>query len=236
MADVARRFGLLHVVGTGKTSATPDMVVVNFSVNVVAKTQEESTRLQAKKFSEVKQKLVRVGAIKGLDNHKNLCTTTYGFGAEYEYENSKFGQNKKKLVGFKTSQAVSLKLSLEGASAALDALASSETEIDGVNFMISNQAELRKQALDLAIKNAKENATNRAKDLGVEVDLANVYEYKENSGDGVGYSRGMKMSVLADSGGGESPDLAAGEMDVTVSVSVTYATEMMLGALKLSAF
>lgn len=233
MTEVARRFGLLHVLGTGKTSATPDRVVVNFNVDVTAKTQGESTQLQAKKFSEVKQKLVKVGAIAGLDNHKNLCTTSYGFGAEYEYENTKFGQ-KRKLVGFKTSQSVLLKLSREGASAAVDALASSDTEINGVSFEISNHAELKKQALDLAIKNAKENATNRAKDLGVAVDLANMYEFKENADQGASYSRAMRVTLASGSGGNESPDLAAGEMDVVVSVSVTYATSMSLDNPKLS--
>ncbi len=224
MSEVARSFGLLHITGTGKTSGTPDRVVVNFEVNALEKTQTESTKVHAKKFAEAKKKLAAAGAIAGPDDHKNLCSTGYSCGAEYEYVSDRKGGQTKKLVGFKTVQSVALKLSLEQASAAIDALASCEAEVAGVVFEMSNYAELRKQALDLAIKNAKVNAKSRAEDLGVPLDLANVYDYVENTGGGISYKRSAMAAPAG--GGGPAPDLAVGEMDVTVSVSVTYAVEM----------
>ena len=90
--------------------------------------------------------------------------------------------------------------------------------ISGLQFVIDEDKDFQEEARDLAIQDAKEKASKRAKSLGVKLgDLVSFYE--ESNG---GYPQPMYAESFSLKADFASPTLSPGEEEVVSRVSIIF--------------
>tara|TARA_Y100000310_G_scaffold344574_1_gene458077 strand:- start:4649 stop:5422 length:774 start_codon:yes stop_codon:yes gene_type:complete len=203
----------ITISGEGGVTATPDITQVSLGYQTedqdVAKAQQDNTEKMNKLINQLKD----------LDIDKeDIKTTNYSIYPRYDYIN-----RQQTLRGYQVSQNVSVKirdldkigevLSLAGSAGA--------NQVSGLSFTIDDPEDLRQQAREEALANAKEKAEALAKVAGVK--LGRLVSFNESGG---GYDYPMPMFAEAkamDIGiGGAAPDIEPGSQDITVNVTVTY--------------
>lgn len=202
----------IMVAGYGKINGSNDIAVTSIGFSNtdkdVAKAQSDNKKVMDQVLSELK----KLGVAE-----KDL-QTDYSVYPDYNYTQAK-GQE---LTGYRVSNSISIKirdlskipsiLNLSGKYGA--------TEVGGLSFTIDDPENLKGQAREKALVDAKQKALILAQKLGVH--LGGVVSYYESEGSNDYYP--MK-SMLAE-GGGATPyapeAVASGSKDVVMNVSVTY--------------
>src|SRR5690606_38170187 len=95
------------------------------------------------------------------------------------------------------------------------------TDIYGPNFTVDDETELKREARQKAIEDARAKARQLADDLDVR--LVRVVSFSENGG---GYypmfARGAAMDMAVSSEAKAAPELPTGENTITSYVTITY--------------
>ena len=127
-----------------------------------------------------------------------------------------YPEGERKLVGYEVSQTLEVKIrELDKTADILQSGADAgSNQVGNLQFTIENSDELKAQAREVAIDEAKEKADVLAKQLDVR--LAGVTSFSESRVGGVYY-----MDAKAESGMG-GVQIETGENKIEVSVSVTY--------------
>lgn len=197
--------------GEGKVYTTPDIAFVDFSVVTqgtdINNVQDENT----KKMNKVTEFLKGFGI-----EEKDIKTTNYNLYPQYTYENNQIPQ----IMGYQISQTLSVKIrKIDQAGEILKKVVS--TGINQVNsfyFGVENDEEIKEQARQIAIEDAKKKAEKLASQIGIK--LGKITGFSENSG---GYPVPMYGSYKEASGmGGGTPNVQAGENEIIVNVTLTY--------------
>lgn len=212
---------VITVNGEGKVSAVPDIAQVSFAVSEEAVTASQAQDVAAKKINVALAVLEDMGV-----DEKDVKTSSYNISPRYSYQPPCYTypcpyNEAAKIIGFTASQTVEIKVrDIDKTGDVLSALADAGVaNLYGPNFMIEDKDALQAEAREKAIKEARTQAEQLAKALGVRV--TRVVSYNENGGyPGPYYRADMALGM----GGAEKavPSIPAGENEIMVSVSVTY--------------
>lgn len=205
--------------GKGEVVVKPDIATVSFGVTAenldVAKAQTEATTKMNKIIDLLKTKGVVDGDIK-LTNYNIYPRYDYLRVEVYPYT------GKQTLAGYVVSQTVEVKIrDISKAGEILSGVGEfGVTDVSGLNFTVDKEDEVKDQARDLAIKDAKEQAKILAKSLGVR--LVKITSFSESGNYPIYY--GLEKAMTSGIGGGDMavPQIPVGENKITSTVSITY--------------
>jgi uncharacterized protein YggE len=212
---------VITVTGEGKVSSVPDIAQISFTVSEEAVTASGAQDVAAKKINVALAVLKEKGVAE-----KDIKTSSYNISPRYSYQPPCYTypcpyNEAAKIIGFTASQTVEVKVrDIDKTGDVLSALGDAGVaNLYGPNFMIEDEDALQAEAREKAIMEARAQAEQLAKALGVRV--TRVVSYNENGGyPGPMYRMDSAMAL----GGAEKsvPSIPAGENEIMVSVSVTY--------------
>lgn len=202
----------LSVSGEGVAQCQPDRAVVCIGVKTFNKDAAVAQNENAKLSNAIQS------AIQGLGiSAKDIQTKNYSFNPAYNYDNGK----RNEISGYNVDNTVVVVVNdVNMAGKVIDtALANGANKINSLQFSVKNTEPLRKEALQNAIKDAKNKADIIASGLGMKVTgIKNVSE-------SVGmvapreYSNAMLLKV---SDGMADTAVSAGTMELNASIHIEY--------------
>jgi len=210
----------ITVSATSEVYAKPDLGLVSFSVVNEAKTVGEAMSENTKKMNAV------INAVKDQSvETKDLKTTNFSIYPRYEWQGRTglppYPQGKRVLVGYEVNQSLEVKIRvLEKIGEILEAGADAgANQVGNLQFTIDNEDELKKQAREQAINEAKAKAQELALQLGLK--LVRIVNFSE-SGVVPPIPGFYAMEKAVGMGGDEAPEIQTGENKIEVTVTITY--------------
>jgi uncharacterized protein YggE len=216
----------ITVSGEGKVYAKPDVAIVSLGVTVQGKTVADVTKLGTDKMNAV------IAVIKALKiDEKDIQTTNYSLTPTYENSVTPVASmmypsgtvtNSSILSGYSLDQNVQVKIRdfTKIGDVLSQATASGANLVGDLQFTIDNPEQFKEQARATAIKDAKTNAQNLAKESGINLGkIINVYEGYNSSP--VMYDSAKVMSAGASSSA-PVPTIQPGQQEVDVTINLTY--------------
>lgn len=209
---------ILTVQGQGQVVTPPDSFVASISVENEAKTPELARSLNASRMAQV------IGKVKGLGiSHLTLKTT--GFNLYPVRDNGKVPR----VIGYHVSNRIEARVEDgstdklgETAAKVMDAaMNAGANNVDSVNFYLSKNNAAPKEALTLAIQQAKDMANVAAQAAGVTLTgIDSIDPYTQP----VAYRSAMLKSGFAEAAApmAEPTPIETGDMDVTASVTMRF--------------
>jgi len=202
----------ITVEAQGNAYVVPDTAVIQLGVTTDG---EDSATVVDENTETMNAVLAAIKAL-GIEESK-IKTIDYYLSPKYEYDDEgNYAEN-----GYTLSQSVEVRLTdfeLIGQviSAGSDAGANS---IGSVSFELENPETAKAEAREEAVNRAKEKADQIAEASGLNLGkMVNYYEYSSD-----GYYPVYDMSYSEAVGkGGEAPEIAPGEQEVNLTVSLTY--------------
>lgn len=215
----------ITVSGTGKSSATPDIAKISFTV------QQSAADVKSAQEATTKQANAAIAAMKDLGvADKDVTTSDYNVSPQYANSVSpcppgvyctQAVQVSNKITGYQVSESV--EVTVRDVSKAGDVVAKLGSlgvqNVSGPNFTFDDNNGVMNDARANAIKNAHDKAAELAKELGVS--LSEVVSYTDQGG----YPYPMydkAVSAQSSAGAAAMPNLPVGEQQQTVTVQVTY--------------
>lgn len=198
-------------VGEGIIETVPDVAYVSIGVVSEGGDLSKIQKDNAKKMNKIMDKLKELNV-----KEKHIKTSSYNIYPNYKwYEDTK----ESKIVGYRVSNTLTVTVEdINKTDNLLDAVVNSgSNNINGISFGIKDSSKIYNQALELAIKNAKEKALVMGKAVGaVNVEPIKITEVGNS---GYGYLE-KNMSIATDS---VSTPISQGTLTVNASVSVEFA-------------
>lgn len=213
----------ITVSGTGKIDRAPDTAKVTVTISDEQKDLKTAQATVSTKMDTVTKALKDLGI-----EEKYIKTNAYDSYPQYDYVNTircittPCPTNSTPVIrGYQVSHSVTISIkNLDNVSAVLGALGQAGvSNISGPNFGFEDDNAIAREARDLAIKDAREQATKLAKSLGVH--LVRIVSFSENGG---GYpvpmyardsAAGLKAEVA-------TPSLPVGDQNITSNVTIVY--------------
>ncbi len=203
----------ITVAGFGKINSSNDIAVTTMGYSNtdkdVAKAQAENKKVMDQIYAELKKMGVA---------EKDL-QSSYSIYPDYNYTQDR-GQE---LKGYRVSNSLTIKIRDLNKISEVLSLAGKygATEVNGLSFTIDEPENLKSQARDKALMDAKVRAEHLAQVLGLR--LGGVITYNEYEGGGDFYQPQMLMKdSVGGMGGGAPAAISAGSRDVSMNVNVTY--------------
>ncbi len=202
---------MLDVVAQGQTSRVPDVATIRAGVVTQGATAAGALADNAQRMARVLAALKRAGIVP-----RDVSTSNVGLTPQYRYV-----ENQAPVVtGYQASNSVSVRFRDIGkAGAILDALVKEgANQIDGPSLAIDQPDAALDEARTDAVKRARARADLYARAAGLTVSrIVSISESSENAGASpppVFYARAKAADA--------STQIAAGETDVTVTISVRF--------------
>lgn len=212
----------IMVSGKGEVNKSPDTAKVSFSIRSEKKVLKEAQDEVSTKVAKIKADLIAKGV-----EEKYIKTDSYTSYPQYDYPqtrcyNGACPVQSPVLRGYEVAHSITLNIKdLDSVEAVLGILATnSVTDMSGPNFGFEDDKMVSREARDLAIKDAKDEAEKLAKSLGVK--LIRIVSFSENGG---GYP--MPMYAKAEMGtamnmDASTPEIPVGEQKVSSNVTIVY--------------
>ncbi|MHB1118131.1 MAG: SIMPL domain-containing protein [Minisyncoccota bacterium] len=217
----------ISISGEGEVTASPDIATISFSVREEAKKVADAQSIVDTKIKEALTAVRKLGVA-----DKDIKTENYSSYPKYEWQEamvSCMGLNcpppqpgRQVVVGYEVAQSVTLTVrDLDATSAIIGALgAAGVSDMQGPNFAIDKEDDLKATARKEAIEKARAKAEILARDLGVS--LVRIVAFSEDGNYPI-YPRTAMTSVLMEKADGvRAPELPRGETKITSNVTVTY--------------
>lgn len=215
----------ITVSGKGEKPTVPDIATFSFTVIEKAKTVTEAQTLATTK-TNLALKALKDAKI----DDKDIKTTGYNINPNYEYQNAVCVNGycpggKSVLTGYEVSQTVEVKIrALDKAGAIFASIGSLGVQnVNGLSFSIDDIDEVKAEARELAIENAKEKAHTLARQLGVKIVRITSFTDESNNYP-IYYGRDAMMTEGAtmNQAKAPAPEIPAGEQKVVSNVTITY--------------
>ncbi len=204
----------ISVTGTGKVTGKPDVAKLTLGVSAEADTVEKARTQAAGSLDAMIKSLKGNGVAE-----KDLQTQQFSIQPQYDYN-----EGKQTLRGFQVTNIVIVTLrDIDKTSKVVDdavRAGGNDTQIQGLSFTIDNPEDLKKQAREKAVADAKAKAETLAKSAGVSV--GDAITISESSYTPIFDARGALSKDYAAPAQPSTP-IEPGELDVTVDVSITWA-------------
>ena len=209
--------GKIHVTGSGSVVGEPDIATLNLGVSVEKKTVAEAREAAAVAMTAVIDTLKASGI-----SENDIQTERFSISPQYDYT-----ENGRVLRGYSVNNTVSAKVrELENLSEVIDAAAEAGGDIivvNSVQFMIEDTTPLQTQARGLAVKNAEAKAQTLADASGVTLGKPiAITETSHTASPPIAFAESAQFA--ADSARSSTP-IEAGELTVTVNITVVYEIE-----------
>lgn len=204
----------ITVNGYGKITGNNDIAVTTIGYSNtdkdVARAQAANKLVMDKVFADLKS----MGIV-----DKDL-QSDYTIYPEYNYTQDR-GQQ---LVGYKVTDSITVKIrDLSKISNVLNLAGKyGANNVSGLSFTIDDPENLKGQAREKALGDAKQKASYLGSSLGLR--LGRVVSYNEYEGGSVSDVYSMKAYNGAEGGGAAPISVSGGSKDVVMNVSVTYET------------
>lgn len=206
----------ISVSGTGKVTGKPDVVKLTLGVSAEADTVQKARDQAAASLDAMIKSLKNNGIAE-----KDLQTQQFSIQPQYDYNDGN-----QRLRGFQVTNILNVTLrDINKTGQVVDdavRAGGNDTQIQGLAFTIENPDDLKQQAREKAVADAKAKAETLARSAGVTIGEAmNISE--------TGYAPPVYYDAsragVAGPATGESTPIQPGELDVTVDVSITWAIE-----------
>lgn len=213
----AQESGKIHVTGSGSVVGEPDIATLHLGVSIEKKTVAEAREAAAIAMTAV------IDALKASDIAENdIQTERFSIYPQYDYTD-----NGRVLRGYSVNNSVSAKVrELENLSGVIDAAAEAGGDIIVVNsiqFMIEDTTPLQAQARGLAVKNAEAKAQTLADASGVTLGKPlTITETSHAASPPIAFA---KEAAFAEDSALSSTPIEAGELTVTVNITIVYEIE-----------
>lgn len=204
----------LNVNGRGEVKAKPDVAYINIAVVSQAKSAKTALIENADKTSNVLKKIKSI-----IGKEDTVKTSGFNLAPVYQYNKT---TKKSELTGYSVTNELTVKtVDLDNLGNLIDATTNvGANRINGPRFDISNKDKYRKEALRLAVNDAKDTATVTADAAGVE--LVQIMQINPNYSYPVPvYRRGLYESMKVASDQSSTP-IESGDITVSASVNLTY--------------
>jgi uncharacterized protein len=206
----------LPITGKGEVAAVPNIASFSYSVVESGKDVTEAQDKANKKNNAI------IDYLKDKEiDAKDIKTNGYNISPKYEYNPTNGRQT---LIGYEVNISVSVKVREAGdAGEVLSQVGTwGVSYVSSLNFIVDDEDALKRQARDLAIEDAREQARVLAKKLGVR--LGDIISYYETDG---GYPYPMYDSMMYEkSAVGQSapiaPQIEAGEQKIISTVNISF--------------
>jgi len=211
----------ITVSATGEISARPDLAIISFSVVTEAVTVSEAMEENSSKMNQI----IAFAKEQGIEE-KDLKTIGFNIYPRYEWRKQgvywPYPEGERALVGYEINQTLQVKIrDMEKIGVIIQGATNlGVNQLGNLSFSIDNEDGLKEQAREQAIDEAKAKAKELASQLGVR--LIKITNFSES-----GYSPVPRYDSYAKSavgmGGGEAPpEIATGENEISITVSITY--------------
>jgi hypothetical protein len=203
----------ISVSGEGRASAAPDTALLNIGVSTKEMTVAEAN-------SEVQAAIGRLlDSLKGNGvAEKDIQTSQFSINPEYDYQ-----YNQQKLTGYRVTHMLQVKVrDIDRAGEVIDdsvEAAGNLVQVGSISLTIDDTAALRSQAREQAMADASAKAQELARLAGVElgkptyISESSVTPYPQIRYD---------SSALAAEPAQAQTTISPGELEVVVSVQITY--------------
>lgn len=208
--------------GKGEISAAPDLATISFTIRENAMAMKDAQDKVTVKENAALSFLDKNGVAK-----KDIKTESYNSYPKYDYGTPcyEYGmpcrQDSPKIIGYEVSEYISVKIhDLTKAGEIVKGIgAVGISEMNGPDFSIEKEDQLKEQARKMAIDEAREKARVLSRDLGVR--LVRIVNFSENGNYPIMYAEAMMKGGVA-SAPSPAPTLPTGENKITSNVTITY--------------
>jgi len=206
----------LSVSGEGRASAAPDMAVLGLGVSAKAATVKAASSQAQEAMSDLLDSLENNGV-----EEKDIQTSQFSIYPEYDYRNGE-----QILTGYRVSHMVQVKVrDIDKAGEVIDDAVEAGgdlLQVQSISFTIDDTTALRSEAREEAVADAQAKADELATLAGVTLGKATyITESISTPYPQPYFDRGGVYAME------EAPvtEISAGELEVVVSVHITYAIE-----------
>lgn len=214
---------VITVQGEGEVMARPDIGEFSFSVLAEGATAAEAQEKSATSLNAALEYLKEAGV-----EEKDIKTSNYYLNPKYRYETTVCTglycpPSNPVIDGYEVTQTVTVKVrDLDKSGELISGVGSQgATNISGLSFTIDDETDLKAQAREAAIADAKENAEKLADDLGVRIIRMTGY-WEDQGGYYPVYDRGYGGAEMSMDSAAVSPQMPIGENEIKSTVSITY--------------
>jgi uncharacterized protein YggE len=207
----------IHVTGSGSVTDEPDIATLYLGVSVEKASVEAAREVAASAMTAV------IESLKANNIAENdIQTERFSIYPQYDYT-----ENGRVLRGYSVNNTVSAKVrELENLSGVIDDAAEAGGDIVVVNaiqFMIEDTTPLQTQARGLAVKDAEAKAQTLADASGVTLGKPiMITETSHAASPPIAFAR---EAAFAEDSALSSTPIEAGELTVTVSITIVYEIE-----------
>jgi uncharacterized protein YggE len=208
----------VHVTGTGKVSAMPDLAVLSMGVEAIEPTIAEARTVAAQAMEGM---IAQLNAL-GVDDN-DISTSYFNIQPQYQYF-----EREQTLTGYRVTNTLTVEIrDLDLVGPVIDGAVEAggnATRINNVSFTIEDGRALAEQARTLAVQDAVNKAGQYAD--AADFKLGNVVFITEFGGNVYPMEEARFMDGAVASQSSLPPtQILAGEMDVTVSVQIVFGIE-----------
>lgn len=209
--------------GKGEVSAVPDLATISFIIRENSKDIKDAQNKVTAKEIAMLDFLDKTGIAK-----KDIKTESYNSSPKYNYGTPCYGgmdfpcrQESPKIIGYEVSEYVSVKIhNLVKVGEIVKGIgAVGISEMNGPNFSIENEVQLKEQARKIAIDEAKVKAKNLSRDLDMR--LVRIVNFSENGNYPIYYGK-AEMMATDSAENAPNPALPTGENKIISNVTITY--------------
>lgn len=213
----------INVRGEGEVFAKPDIGKFTFSVRAEGDDAGAAQEASATAMNEIIAYLTGAGV-----SEDDIKTVGYYLNPKYTYPNNPCAvgmycpPGEPQADGFEVSQSVEVKVRDLDKSGELISGAGERgaTDISSLQFTIDDESNLKAQAREEAIADAKEKADKLADALGVRI--VRMVGYYEEEMYPPYYSGAMDMAMERSVAQSATPAMPTGENSITSNVNITY--------------
>lgn len=211
----------ITVSGRGKVDRSPDTAKISFSIRNENKDLSIAQKSVSDKIDGITKDLIASGI-----EEKYIKTDSYTSYPQYDYPRSVCTYagcpvSTPKLRGYEVSHSVTISVKdLTKVEEVLGTLGkASVTDIQGPNFGFEDDKAIARESRDMAIADAKAEATKLAKSLGVH--LVRIVSFNENGG---GYPMPMYATgaMMKNEDAVSNPSIPVGDQSVESNVTIVY--------------
>ncbi|MDD4901065.1 MAG: SIMPL domain-containing protein [Patescibacteria group bacterium] len=204
----------ISITGEGKITGVPDVAKIQLGYSIVKNTVAEAQKDNTAKMNGMVEKLKKDFKIDAQD----IKTLNYSITPQYDWVTGR-----QILKGYTVSQEVSVKLrDLDKVSQILDAAGQiGMNQVGSLSFEIDQPEQLKQQAREAAIKQAKDKADTLAEVVGVKLGKIISFSESTNQTPAPYYDNYRKLESSA-AIGGASPMIEVGSNEITIIATVEY--------------
>src|SRR3989344_3922705 len=211
---------IISVSGKGEVVAVPDIATFSLSVTEESLAVKQAQDSAAEKMNAIIAYLKKQGV-----SEKDIQTSGYNICPRYEYEKQATlypsREGKRSLAAYVVTQSLQIKIrDLGNAGTIIGGIGElGATDVSGLSFTFDKDKELKREARDKAIVEAREQADKLARSLGVT--LVRIVGYNENPGYPI-YAMKAGMAYCMGGDAAPAPEIPVGAQKITSDVSITY--------------